>query len=49
MIRRIIEINEEKCNGCGAWAPACHEGAVVVYVSTPVMKGRSVWFLERQN
>ena len=28
MIRKIIEINEEKCNGCGACAQACHEGAI---------------------
>jgi len=28
MIRRIIKINEEKCNGCGACAKACHEGAI---------------------
>lgn len=28
MIRRIIEIDEEKCNGCGACADACHEGAI---------------------
>lgn len=28
MIRRIIEINETKCNGCGACAAACHEGAI---------------------
>lgn len=28
MIRRIIEINREKCNGCGACAAACHEGAI---------------------
>ena len=28
MIRRIIEIDEEKCNGCGACASACHEGAI---------------------
>ena len=28
MKRRIIEISEEKCNGCGACATACHEGAI---------------------
>ena len=28
MIRKIIEINESKCNGCGACAKACHEGAI---------------------
>ena len=28
MVRRIIEIDHEKCNGCGACASACHEGAI---------------------
>ena len=28
MIRRIIEIDENKCNGCGICAEACHEGAI---------------------
>lgn len=28
MVRKIIQIDEEKCNGCGACAVACHEGAI---------------------
>ena len=28
MQRKIINIDEEKCNGCGACAKACHEGAI---------------------
>lgn len=28
MIRKIIHIDKEKCNGCGACADACHEGAI---------------------
>lgn len=30
MIRRIIHIDENKCNGCGACAAACHEGAIAM-------------------
>ncbi len=30
MIRKIIKIDEEKCNGCGQCAEACHEGAIVM-------------------
>ena len=28
MIRKIIRIDKEKCNGCGACADACHEGTI---------------------
>lgn len=30
MQRKIINIDEEKCNGCGACAKACHEGAIAM-------------------
>ena len=30
MIRKIIQIDSKKCNGCGACATACHEGAIAM-------------------
>lgn len=30
MIRKIITINQEKCDGCGLCVTACHEGAIVL-------------------
>ena len=35
MIRKIIHIDEEKCNGCGACAAACHEGAIEMIDGKP--------------
>lgn len=30
MLREIIKIDEEKCDGCGACVPSCHEGAIQI-------------------
>ncbi len=35
MKRRIIEIDQSRCNGCGACAEACHEGAIAMVIGCP--------------
>ena len=36
MIRKIIEIDKEKCNGCGLCAHACHEGVSAWWTAKPL-------------
>ena len=39
MKRKIIHINEARCNGCGACAAACHEGAISMVNGKAVLTG----------
>lgn len=37
MIRKIIEIDRERCNGCGLCADTCHEGAIDIVDGTAIL------------
>lgn len=39
MIRRVIHIDQEKCNGCGICANACHEGAIGIVDGKAQLRG----------
>ena len=30
MVREVVKINEELCDGCGLCVPNCHEGALQI-------------------
>ena len=36
MVRKVIQIDEEKCNGCGICADACREGAIEVIAGNDI-------------
>lgn len=38
MIRKIIQIDQDKCNGCGLCVTACHEGAIAMESGKAVLK-----------
>ena len=44
MIRKIIRIDEEKCNGCGLCAEACHEGAIDIVDGKISVTGSAIAF-----
>ena len=48
MLRRVIEIEEEKCNGCGACANACHEGAISIVNGKAKLMRVILWSVRRR-
>ena len=42
-VRKIIKINEDKCDGCGICANACHEGAIAMVDGKAKLISDSYW------
>ena len=51
MFRKIIKIDENRCNGCGACAVACHKGAIEIIDEKAVLTREDffdgLWFCLR--
>ncbi len=42
MIRKIVQINQEKCNGCGLCVPSCAEGAITIVNGKAVLAAENL-------
>ena len=49
MIRKIIQIDEDRCNGCGACASACHEGAIAMVDGKKTGAGAGIFIYDGEK